>query len=104
MRSRLIGDEVEVLAPPRQLRDDVGRIPEQADRQRPALGRRRAHTRQRVVERVRRLVEVARLQPARDPRWVDLDAQDRGACECRGKRLRPAHPAETGGEHRPPGE
>ncbi len=104
VRRRLVGDEVEVLAAPGELRNDLGGVAEQADRERSALGRGSAHTAERVVERVGRLVEVARLEPALDPARVDLDAEDRRAGHRRRERLRAAHPAEPGGEDRPPGE
>jgi hypothetical protein len=95
VRRRLIGDEVEVLTASRQLGEDGRCVPEQADRQRAALGGRSAHARESVVEGVRNLVEVARLEPTLDPARVDLDAEDRRAGHRRRERLRAAHPAEA---------
>ena len=40
---------------------------------------RRSHARERVVERLGRLVEVAGVEPPLDPRRIDLDAEDRRA-------------------------
>src|SRR6266480_20159 len=54
MRGGLVGDEIEVLASAGELRDDLGRVPLQADRQGPALGGGCADTRERVVERDRK--------------------------------------------------
>ena len=104
VRGRLVGDEIERLAAPRQLRHDLGGVAEQADRERPALARGGPHARERVVERLGRLVQVPRLEPAPDPLGIDLDAEDRRARERRRQRLRAAHPAEPGGQDRPPGE
>jgi hypothetical protein len=71
---------------------------------RPPLGRGRPHAGERVVERVRPLVEVTRLDPPLDPRGVDLDAEDRRAGHRRRERLRATHPAEPGREHGPAGK
>ena len=99
---RLVGDEVEVLAAPRKLGHDVRRVAEEPHRQPPAVVRRRADERDRLVDRLGRLVEIARLQPALDPRRIDLDAED-GPVEQRGRqRLRATHPAEAGRQHRAP--
>ena len=73
------------------------------ERPRPAAAA-RAHARERVVERVGRLVEVARLEPPLEPGRVDLDAEDGRVEHGRGERLRAAHAAEAGRQHRPPGE
>ncbi len=51
-----------------------------------------------VVEVVRHLVEVARLEPALDPVRVDLDGEAGGPGEGGRKRLGAAHPAQPGGE------
>src|SRR3712207_8979542 len=49
----------------------------QRDGERTLLARGRADAPERVVERLGRLVEVARIEPPRDPRLVDLDTEDR---------------------------
>ena len=101
---RLVGHHVDRRRPPQQLRKGVGRVGHHADRQRAPLGHRRRAPGQAVVERVRPLVEVALGQPALDPRRVDLDAQRHPAVHGHGQRLGPAHPAQAGGEHEPPGQ
>ena len=95
VRRRLVGDQVEVLAAPRQLGEHDGCVAEQTDAQRLAGRRCGAHTRERVVEVVRLLVQVPRLQTALDPGRIDLDAQDRGAGKRRRQRLRPAHASQA---------
>jgi hypothetical protein len=101
VRSRLVGDEIERLTTPRQLRHDLGGVAEQADRERTALARRGPHTLQRLFQRFGSLVQVTRIEPPQDPLGVDLDAQDRRTCKRRGQRLRAAHPAEARGQNRP---
>ena len=104
VRGGLVGDEIEVLPAPCELGDDVGGVAEQPDRERATSTSRLAHAGERVVERLGRLVEIPRLEPALDPGRVDLDAQDGSARERRRERLRTAHAAEPGGQHRPAGE
>src|SRR5438132_7176710 len=96
----LVLDQVEGLPPPGQLRNDLGRVPEQPDGQRTPLGRSRPHADERAIERVRGLVEVTRLQSPLDPGGIDLDAEDRRAGEGGRERLGTAHAAEAGGEDR----
>ena len=104
MGGRLIGDEIEVLATASELRYDLGRVPLEADRQGPLLGGSRTDARQRVFERARRLVQVASLEPALDPRRIDLHAQDDGPGHRRGQRLRAAHATEPGRQDRASGQ
>ena len=77
MGGGLVGHEVEVLPSPRQLGHDVGCVSEQADGERAAGARGGTQARERVLQGVGRLVEVARLEPAVDAGLVDLDAEDR---------------------------
>ena len=101
MSGGLVGDEIEALTAPRELRHHVGRIAEQPHREWSARRRRRAYPPQRVVERLGRLVQVPRAETPLDPRRVDLDAQHRRAGHRPRERLRPAHPPEPGGEDGP---
>jgi hypothetical protein len=101
VRGGLVGDEIEVLAARRELRNEVRRVAEQPDRQRAAVACRAPDARQRVVERIGGLVEIPRLQTALDPLRVDLDAEDRRAGHRPRERLRAAHAAEAGGKDRP---
>ena len=66
VRGGLVGDQVEVLAAAGQLRHDLGSVSQQSDRQSATFRGRRAHAPERVVERLRRLVEVPHLEPALD--------------------------------------
>jgi hypothetical protein len=104
VRGRLVGHEVEALPAPGELGHDFSRIAEQSDRQRPTGLRSFAHARERLFQRVGRLVQVTGLAPAPDPLRVDLHAQDRRAGHRRCERLRAAHPAQTGSEDRPAAE
>ena len=105
VRGGLVGDEVEVLATRRRAPGRRSRHSRAARRRAPVPPQRpRANPRERVVERVGDLVQVPRLEPPLDPARVDLDAEDRRARHRRGERLRAAHPAEPGGEDRPPGQ
>ena len=101
VRGRLVGDEVEGLSAPRELRHDFRRIPEEADRQSAALRRRSPHPRQRLVKRSRRLVQVARLETPLDARRIDLDAEASRTGHRGGERLRAAHAAQASGQNRP---
>ena len=104
MGGGLVGDEIEVLAARSELRDYLGGVPEQPDRQGSAGRGGATNSRQRVVQRFGRLVEIAGLDPALDPGGVDLDAEDCRACHRRGERLGATHPAKPGGEDGPPAE
>ncbi len=100
----LVGDEIEVLSAPSKLGNDVGGVAEQPDRKRATVARCVPHARERILQRLSRLVEIPRLEPTLDARRVDLDAQDRRACERRRQWLRAAHAAETGGQDCAPRE
>ena len=101
MSRRLVGDEVEGGSTAGELRHHVGGVRQQADGEWAALRGCGADPRDRVVERVGRLVQVARLEAAGQARRVDLDAEDRRAGHRRGERLRTAHAPEPGGQDRP---
>ena len=99
--ARLVGHHVDLDAAPRQLRQHLGGVAEQADRQRAALGAGGVEPGERVVERARPLVEVARLDPPLDPLQVDLDAQRAALVERHRQRLGAAHAAQPGRHHEP---
>ena len=100
----LVGDEIERTPRARRALADVGGVRAEADGERPACRRGGTNPRECVVQRVRLLVEVPRLEPAVDRALVDLDAEDRGPGHRRGQRLRAAHATEAGCQHGPPGE
>ena len=90
-----------MLAAARELRNHLRRVAQEPDRQRATFGCSRTHTRERVVDRLARFVQIPRLQAPLDPRRVDLDAQDGRPRHRPGQRLRAAHPAEPRGQDRP---
>lgn len=90
--------------PREDLGDDLGRIAEEPHRARLARGRPARDERQRLVERLRLLVEIAGAQPGVDPALVAFDREAGGAGHHRGERLRAAHAAETRRQHPAAGE
>ena len=64
--SRLIRDEIELLTALGELRHDVRGIGDDADGERTTVRSCTAHARERIVERLCRLVEIARLQTTFD--------------------------------------
>ena len=104
MRAGLVGDDVGDDAAADQLREDLRRVAQQADGDRPLLRARRADHRQRGVEVVGAVVEVAGLQPLLDARRPAFDREHGRAGEDAGQRLRPAHAAEPAGQDPPPAE
>ena len=94
----LVGDDVDGRVVLEQLREDVGGVAEQADRQRLALVAGGRGSSYRVVDIVGLLVEVAELDPAGDPGLVALDADDHAAVHGHGQRLGAAHAAQARGQ------
>ena len=98
--ARLVGHHVDLDAAPHDLGHQLGRVAEQADRERRAAPARAAsRRRERVVEVGGALVEVAGLEPPLDAAQVDLEAQRAAAVHRDGQRLGAAHAAEPRGEH-----
>ena len=62
------------------------------------------HQRDRFVERLGGAIEIPSLEPALDPRRIDLDTEDRRSGHRPGQRLGAAHPAEARSQDRPAGE
>ena len=104
VRRGLVGHHVGPHAAPHQLGKDLGRVAEQADRQRLLLPARLLDHGQRLVERLGLRVEIARLQPHLDAARLALDRQHRGARHHGRQRLRAAHAAEARGENPLAGE
>src|SRR5690606_4868061 len=69
---RLVGDEVRPPATRDQLWQDVGGVGHQRHRSTDALAAPAVHQGDRVIQRVRELVDVAGLLAASCPRLVDL--------------------------------
>ena len=102
VRARLVGHDVDVDAARDELGQHLGRVAEQPDRERAALGAGGVEPCQRVVERARALVEVALADAPLDPLQVDLDAQRAALVHGHRERLGAAHAAEPGGDDQPP--
>ena len=104
MGRRLVRHEVKRFTVSCQFRHDLCGISLDGDRERTPFGRRRAYAGDAVLERLGGFVEIPRLEPACDPRRVDLDAENRRPGHRRRQRLCSAHPAEAGGEDRAAGQ
>ncbi len=74
MGARLVGDDVGLEALLEQGGNHVGRVALKTDTERPALALGTGAASDGVIERVRDLVQVARLEPPLDAMGVDLDA------------------------------
>jgi hypothetical protein len=98
VRGRLLGHEVGRDVALHELGVDVSGVREEADRDRLAGLLRVLDPAERLVERARGLVDVARLEAALDARGIDLDREARGARHGRREGLRAAHAAEARGE------
>jgi hypothetical protein len=94
----LVGDEVGAEAAAEQLGQDLRAVADEADRHRLAVFARVLRPPDRLVEIRRLAVEVPRLDPALDPRRVDVDAERDTLVHRHGERLRAAHAAEPAGE------
>ena len=94
MRGGLIGDDVRPHVAPNQLRQHLGRIAEQSDRDRLVLANCLLDARQRIVEIARLHREIARAQTHVDAGLLTLDRETAGACHHGRERLRPTHAAE----------
>ena len=99
--ARLVGDEVGNDTAPEELGQDVCRVSEQADGQRPAVVLRLPGEGEGLVEARALPVEVLRLQPPLDPVRIDLHGQDHAVVHGGGEGLGAAHAAEARGEDQP---
>ena len=95
---RLIGHRIEVLAPLRPGRLDLGGIADEGDREGLAAGGGQAGHGERRIRRIGQPIDVADLVAPARPRLVDLDRNDHPFVHRDGQRLGAAHPAEAGGE------
>ena len=94
----LVGDDVDRRLQLEQRREQLGGVAEDADRQRPPLVPSPYGARHGVLERVRLLVEVPVLDPPRDARLVDVDADRDPVVHGHRERLGTAHAPEPGGQ------
>ena len=104
VRRGLVGDDIGNLIPPEELGQDLGAVPDEADRERlpgpdgllrPAEG---------LVEALGHAVAVALADLARDALRVHLDVDDDAAVHRDRHRLGAAHTAEPAGDDEPAGE
>ena len=98
MRRGLIGDDVGPHAPAHELREDIRRVAEDADRDGLLLAAGALDDLERLVERGGLLVEIARAQAHLDARGLAFDGKQRRPSHGRRERLRAAHAAEPRGQ------
>ena len=101
---RLVGDDVGRDAALEQRVHHVGDVGDEADRDRLAPVLCAEHQRERLVEIVRAVLQVALAQAPVDALGIDLDDERRRAREHAGQRLGAAHAAEARSQHEAPGE
>ncbi|ABA50058.1 hypothetical protein BURPS1710b_2184 [Burkholderia pseudomallei 1710b] len=104
VRGGLVGDDIGHDAAREDRREHVGRVAEQADRDRLAARLRVADQRERLVEIARLPLEEAHLQPLVDARLIDLDDERRRIGHAPRERLRAAHSAEAGRQDEAPAQ
>ena len=104
MRRGLVGEQVGADAAADDLGQDFGGVSEQADRDGLTLGVAGFDHRDRFVDAVRLLVEIAGAQAHLDAARLAFDREARCARHYRRERLRAAHAAEAGGEQPAPCE
>ena len=104
VRGGLVRDQIRLHSPAHELRQDLSRVPHHSDRAPFAALHRPLRFAQRFVERRRERVQISLLHAPLRACPVDFDADEHGAAHRRRKRLRPAHSAEPGADHQPPGE
>ena len=100
----LVGERVGADAAAKELGEDLGGVPEQADRQGRPGGDRTLDERERLVEVAGLGVEISGVETPGDPVRLALDPQQRGARHLRRERLGAAHAAESGGQDPAPRE
>jgi hypothetical protein len=103
VRRSLVGDQsgrnCVVCARLQQLRHELRRIAEQADRDGATFAGCLSENRRGFVDRSGLRIQVAGLEAHRDPRRIAFDREHRGTGHRRGKRLGAAHSAEARGEN-----
>ena len=104
VRRGLVGGRVRYHAARHELGMHRRRVADEPDAQRAAGGDRLATPGQRLVERARHAIAVARLHAPPDARLVHLDRQAHAAVHRDRERLGAAHAAEPGGDDEAPGE
>ena len=101
MGTGLVGHDVGRHAAADQLRQYVGSIADQPHRAATPLLLRLGQPRQRVIQRGRHAVAVARFDALRDTGGVHVNTKHGGAVHRRGQRLRAAHAAQSRRHHQP---
>ena len=77
-------------------------LPDEAHRDRPALGARATHQLQRLVEIGGEMIAVAGIHSSLDPGAIDVDAEEDAAVHRGRERLGAAHAAQPAGHHQAP--
>ena len=104
MRGGLVGDDVDGGALGEHAREQLRRVAQQADGERPTGVAGLGGELERVLQAVGPHVEVAVLDPALDGARVAVDADRDAVVHGHGERLGAAHAAEPGGEGDRPGQ
>ena len=94
MRRGLVGNDVDLGPDREQVRHDVGRVAQDANGKRLAAAFGLHGPPERVIDPVGSDVEVAGVEPALDPRRIDLYAQRHATVHRDRHRLGTAHPAQ----------
>ena len=100
----LVGEDVWDDTAPDHLRQHVGAVAHQADRERFPVGARLSQNAERFVEIARDSIAVAGLQAALDAVRVDVDTEEAGAVHGGCQRLCAAHSAHAARDHQLAGE
>ncbi|MMZ62884.1 hypothetical protein D1872_251100 [compost metagenome] len=95
----LVGDQIRANAARDQFRDDIRRIAAQSNRHGFSLGRVFVDARQRVVQIVGLLIDIAGAQTEIDTALLALNVQGTRARKRSGQRLCTAHAAQPCGQH-----
>ena len=104
VRRRLIRHDVRREAAAHQRRQHLGAVAHDPDRERGSALSRIRSPRERLVQRCRRAVDIARLQPPLHARRIRLHRQTDPFIHRGGEGLGTTHPAEPAREHDPPAQ
>ncbi len=102
MRRGLVGHHVRRDAARNELGINRGRVSAKRDGRRPLFSSPPRDTRESIVQRRRRILEIPRTQPLLDPRRIHFHHEGRGTRHPSSQRLRTTHAAEASSEHETP--
>ena len=98
VRAGLIGQDIGHDLAPQHLREHIGAVADQPDRERFAIPARALHHLHRLIEAARDIIAIAALEPLLDPRRINVDSEKNRARHRRRERLRTAHSAHPAGD------